>query len=89
MGTPGLWAEALKRVAAIKLAEFVVMYHEELDKREETPEEPEHVKTHVDTELQDGDGLEGAIVAKKRRMGFGLPDTSPAVGTGTEVQDNR
>lgn len=89
MGSPGLWAEALKRVAAIKLAEFTVMYHEELDRRESSKEEDEHVTTHVQTELEDGDLLEGAIIAKKRRIGFGLPDIGTPDRAGTEVQNYR
>lgn len=89
MGSPGLLSEALKRVLAIKLAEFTVMYHEELDRREVAEEEKKEVVTHTHTEIEDGDLLKGAIVAKRRKVGFGLPDTSLVNRVRTEVQANR
>lgn len=87
-----LWAEAFKRVAAIKLAEFRLMYEEELERRVKKDDDEEAddgpVTSHVHLEPENPDLLAGAIVAK-RRIGFGLPDTSSTDGDGTEVQDSR
>jgi hypothetical protein len=87
----GLWAEAFKRVAAIKLAEFTIMYHEELDRREVPSEDNDEKVTvgHPSLELSDDNSADEinvpSLPVAKRRFGFGLPDISTADRTGPEV----
>lgn len=92
----GLMTEAFKRVAAIKLAEFMEMYAEEVERRRKRAEEDDDKEihsedesaTHAHLDFENPDLLDGAIIAKQRRFGFGPPDNPVVNRTGANVQDN-